>query len=227
MSEQTISEKLFERFCKENNIQLSRIEASIIPGKKEPDYEVETSSGKILVEVKQFDPNPEELKLQKQLEERGWTDAFGGEPGAKVRLKIQSAAKQLKSRGAGSVPSMVVLYNNVPISRRGTDPYEIKTAMYGIEKIDLNVDSNISAGTTVKDRGFGSKRKMTPSSNTSISAVAALYSGLDQQLLMYVFHNIYAAVPLNIHSFQAEKIKHYSIASKVIGQFQEWQEMGG
>ncbi|MBE9146606.1 hypothetical protein [Planktothrix mougeotii] len=226
MSEQTISEKLFERFCKENKIQLSRIEVSIIPGKKEPDYEIETSLGKVLVEVKQFDPNSEELKLQKQLEDRGWTDAFGGEPGAKVRLKIQSAAKQLKSRGAGSVPSMVVLYNNVPISRRGTDPYEIKTAMYGMEKIDFSVASHIS-GTSVKDRGFGTKRKMTQSSNTSISAVAALYSGLDQQLLICVFHNIYAAKPLDIHSFQGEKIKHYAIADKVPGQFQEWKEIGG
>jgi len=176
-----------------------------------------------LVEVKQFDPNPEEIKLQKQLEDRGWTDVFGGEPGAKVRLKIQSAGKQLKSRGAGSVPSMVVLYNNVSISRRGTHPYEIKTAMYGMEKIDLSIASDISTGTSVKDRGFGPKRKMTPSSNTSISAVAALYSGLE----MYVFHNIYAAMPLNIHSFQGEKIKHYAISDKVLGQFQEWQEIGG
>jgi hypothetical protein len=227
MSEQTISEQLFERLCKENNIQLSRIEASIIPGKKEPDYEIETSLGKVLVEVKQFDPSPEELKLQKQLEDRGRTDVFGGEPGAKVRLKIQSAGKQLKSRGAGSVPSMVVLYNNVPINRRGTHPYEIKTAMYGIEKIDLSIASDISTGTSVKDRGFGPKRKMTPSSNTSISAVAALYSGLDQQLFMYIFHNVYAAMPLNIHYFQGEKFKHYAIADKVLGQSQEWQEIGG
>ena len=115
MRKQTISEELFERFFKENKIQLSRIEVSTIPGKKEPDYEIATSLGTVLVEVKQFDPNPEELQLQKQLEDRGWKDAFEGEPGAKVRLKIQSAAKQLKPRGAGSVPSMVVLYNNVPI----------------------------------------------------------------------------------------------------------------
>lgn len=188
MSKQTISEELFERFCKENKIQLSRIEVSTVFGKKEPDYEIATSLGTVLVEVKQFDPNPEELRLQKQLEDKGWTDAFGGEPGAKVRLKIQSAAKQLKSRGAGSVPSMVVLYNNVPISRRGTDPYEIKTAMYGMEKFDLSIASNTSE-VSVKDRGFGPKRKMTPRSNTSISAVAALYNGLDQQLSIDLIGN--------------------------------------
>ena len=226
MSKQTISEELFERFCKENKIQLSRIEVSTVSGKKEPDYEIATSLGTVLVEVKQFDPNPEELRLQKQLEDKGWTEAFGGEPGAKVRLKIQSAAKQLKSRGAGSVPSMVVLYNNVPISRRGTDPYEIKTAMYGMEKFDLSIASNTSE-VSIKDRGFGPKRKMTPRSNTSISAVAALYNVLDQQLSMCVFHNVYIAMPLSIESFQGEKIKHYTIADKVPGQFQEWEEIGG
>ncbi|MEO1353240.1 MAG: hypothetical protein AAFW84_31505 [Cyanobacteria bacterium J06635_15] len=226
MIKQTISEKLFERFCKEKKIQLSRIEVSTIPGKKEPDYEIATSLGTVLVEVKQFDPNPEELRLQKQLEDRGWTDAFGREPGAKVRLKTQSAAKQLRSRGADSGPSMVVLDNNVPISRRGTNPYEIKTAMYGMEKFDLSIASNTSE-VSVKDRGFGPKRKMTPRSNTSISVVAALYSGLEQQLSISVFHNVYATMPLSIESFQGEKIKHYSIADKVPGQFQEWEEIGG
>jgi hypothetical protein len=226
MSKPTISEELFERFCQENKIQFSRIEVSVIPGKKEPDYEMTTSFGKVLVEVKQFDPNSEEVKLQKQLEGRGWTDAFGGEPGAKVRLKIQSASKQLKSRGAGSVPSIVVLYNNVPISRRGTDPCEIKTAMYGMEKIDLGVASN-TFEVSLKDCGFGSKRKMTPESNTSISAVAALYGGLEQHLSMCIFHNVYATMPLNSECFQGEKIRHYAIADKVTGQFQEWREIGG
>lgn len=225
MSKQTISEKLFERFCKENRIKFYRIEASVIPGKKEPDYEIETSSGKVLVEVKQFDPNPEERKLHKQLQDRGWTDAYGKEPGHRVRDKIDRANEQLKSRGAGSVPSMLVLYNNVPISTRATDPYNIKTAMYGIEKIDFSIDSN-KPGVSIIDCGFGPKRKMNKDDNKSISAVATLYDGFNQQLLMCVFHNIHAAIPLDIDSFKGEKIKHYTIANKIPGQFQKWQEIG-
>ncbi|MEM1256405.1 MAG: hypothetical protein AAGI69_28550 [Cyanobacteria bacterium P01_H01_bin.21] len=50
MSKQTISEELFERFCKENKIQLSRIEVSTIPGKKKPDYEIATSLKTVLIE---------------------------------------------------------------------------------------------------------------------------------------------------------------------------------
>ena len=110
---------------------------------------------------------------KKKLEERGWTNAFGKEPGAKVRLKIQSGAKQLKARNKGrNLPTILVLYNNVPITDRGVDSYEIKTAMYGIEKITISVANEQM---DVIERGFGGKRKMTPNSNTSISAIATLH----------------------------------------------------
>ena len=66
----------------------------------------------LVVEVKQFDPNEEVEKLYKQLQERGYTDVYGGEPGAKVRLKIQAGAKQLKARSKGKLPALLVLYNN-------------------------------------------------------------------------------------------------------------------
>jgi len=224
MSKKTISEELFERFCIENGFKFTRIESSIIQGRKEPDYEIITITGRILIEVKQFDPNSEEDKLWQQLKNRGFTDVFGGEPGAKARLKIQSAAKQLKSRGAGSIPSIIVLYNNIPISDRGTDSYEIKTAMYGIEKIVLRVDREKSE-INLEDRCFGPKRKMTPNSNTSVSAVATLYKGLDQMLYMSIFHNIYASIPLIIEHFQGSRIKHYVLTNKVKEQFQNWQEV--
>jgi len=165
MSDKTVSERLFERFCNDNYIEHKRIEASSIPSKKEPDYEIQTVTELVVVEVKQFDPNKEEKKLHKQLLERGYTDAYGGEPGAKARLKIQAGAKQLKARSKGKLPALLVLYNNVPISDRGVDPYEIKTAMYGIEKIDLAVDPSANR-MSLTERGFGPKRKVTPSSNT-------------------------------------------------------------
>ena len=83
----TVSENLFEHFCNDNHIEYKRIEASSIPDKKEPDYEIQTVTEIVVVEVKQFDPSEEEKKLYQQLQERGYTDAYGGEPGAKARLK--------------------------------------------------------------------------------------------------------------------------------------------
>jgi hypothetical protein len=186
----TVSESLFERFCDDNHIEYERIEASSIPNKKEPDYEIQTATEIVIVEVKQFDPSEEEKKLYQQLQERGYTDAYGGEPGAKVRRKIQNGAKQLKARSGGKLPTLLVLYNNVPISDRGVDPYEIKTAMYGIEKIDLAVAPDANRVSLI-GRGFGPKRKVTPSSNTSLSAVGALYSSSNGELSLVVFHNIW------------------------------------
>ena len=159
MKNKTISEKLFEDFCDFNQIAYKRIEESSVIGKKEPDYEAYTKSGLVIVEIKQYDPSSEEKNLLKQIEERGWSDPYGKEPGAKVRLKIQSGSKQLKARCKGKTPSLLVLYNNVPIGNRGVDPYEIKTAMYGIEKIDIVVSPDVGQSVIV-DRGFGPKRKM-------------------------------------------------------------------
>lgn len=224
MNNKTVSERLFERYCNDNDIKYKRIEASSISNKKEPDYEIQTVTELVIVEVKQFDPNEEEKKLYKQLRERGYTDAYGREPGAKVRLKIQAGAKQLKARSKGKLPALLVLYNNVPISHRGVDPYEIKTAMYGIEKIDLSVDPDANR-VSLTERGFGPKRKMTPSSNTSLSAVGALYGSPNSELSLIVFHNIHAVKPLDWHSFQGPRIRHFTLEEKLPRDFQDWQEL--
>ena len=220
----TISEKSFEVFCETNNLVYKRIEISLVPGTKVPDYELYTETGLIVVEIKQFNPNEEEKRLQKQLEKRGRTEIYGKEPGAKARLKIQSGAKQLKARGGERKPTLLVLYNNVPISNRGVDPYEIKAAMYGIEKLDIDINSVNSEVNTV-DRGFGPKRKMTPTSNTSVSAIASLCHESSGEFIMQIFHNIYAAVPLLVEALQRSTIKHFTLGEKVHGCFQDWQEV--
>lgn len=223
MSDKTASETLFERFCDDNQIEWKRIEASSVPGKKEPDYEIGVPTQCVVVEVKQFDPNEEEKMLETQLQERGYADMYGGEPGTKVRLKIQAGAKQLKARSAGKLPTLLVLYNNVSISNRGVDPYEIKTAMYGIEKIDLAV--NAEANTiSVTERGFGPKRKLTPTDNTSLSAISVL-CGPDNELSLIVYHNVYAVNPLDLRSFQGCRIRHFTLQKKQSKGFQEWREL--
>jgi hypothetical protein len=220
----TISESLFEAFCRTNHFVCKRIEESSVSGKREPDYELYTESVSIVVEVKQFDLNEEEKKQQKQLEKLGQTDVYGKEPGAKVRLKIQSGRRQLKARSGGKKPTLLVLYNNVPINNRGVDPYEIMTAMYGIEKFGMKI-SSISGEVTNEDCGFGPKRKMTQTSNTSISAIASLNHESNGKLTMRIFHNIHAAVPLPVEVFQRPTIRHFTLGKKEHGCFQNWGEI--
>lgn len=224
MSKRTISEILFERFCRSERLIFSRLEPSKFPGMMSPDYQIQSPRGPIIVEVKQFDPNSEDKRNAQLLEERGHGDAIGGEPGARARIKIQTGAKQLKARSQGKIPTLLVLYNNVPFSSRGTDPYEIMTAMYGLEKIDLAVDQ---ANVSVVDRGFGPKRKVTPSSNTSLSAVAALHAPSCHDLRLVVYHNIYAATPLERQQFSGPRIVHFTLGPKERGMFQEWRRIDG
>lgn len=219
MSQINISEQMFEEFCLQNQIQFNRIKESSVPGEKRPDYEIITPFGKILVEVKQCDLNKKERELQEELNNGGWI-VYSREPGAKLRSKIIDANKQLKSYGAGSVPSIIVVYD-IPMFRRGTDPYEIKIAMYGIEQINYTLIGNQCVD--VDTSSF--KAKMTQNSCTSTSAIAALYKDINEELSIYVFHNIYAAMPLNIKSFHGKNIKHFTLTEKVSVQFQEWQEI--
>ena len=222
VSEKTVSEKFFEEFCRDNEIPIERVEASDKPDERRPDYTIRSAEEEIIVEVKQFDPNEQDLRIERQLNERGYGEAFGGEPGARARLKIQSGARQLKARGGGLKPTMLVLYDNVPFGSRATDPYEIKTAMYGIEKLDLAVGRE---HVSVVDRGFGPKRKMTPESNRSISALAALIKPWNSKARLVVYHNLHAAVPLNWRAFQGPNIVHFTLSGKRRGEFQEWTRL--
>jgi hypothetical protein len=220
--EGTESERLFEQFCATNDVQYVRIETKSASGERTPDYEIRTScGGRVAVEVKQFNPTEEEKRLYQQLQERGYTDSYGSEPGAKARLKIQSGAKQLKAYADGHLPTLLVLYSNVPFPRRGVDPYEIKTAMYGIEKTDITLDGS-SGAARVSDRGFGPKRKMTPTSNTSLSAVGTLLDSSESGLMLVVYHNKYASNPLPVSWLQTPQVKHFMIEEKRPGEFQEW-----
>lgn len=222
MTKRTISEILFERFCRREGLSCTRLEPCEVLGMKSPDYQIDSPSGPVIVEVKQFDPNAEDKRNAELLEERGHGEAIGGEPGARARMKIQAGVKQLKARSQGQTPTILVPYNNVPFNSRGTDPYEIKTAMYGLEKIGLAVaKTNVS----VVDRGFGPKRKVTPSSNTSLSAVAALYARSCHDLKLVVFHNIYAAAPLAWRDLSGPRIVHFTIETKERGAFQEWKRL--
>ena len=65
---QTISEREFEAFCQRRCIPLVRIPEAET---RTPDYEVTLGSERIIIEVKETSPNPEELKSQRLLEERG------------------------------------------------------------------------------------------------------------------------------------------------------------
>jgi hypothetical protein len=219
MIESTVSERFFEQFCIENSIHFERIEEEQY---KTPDYEVYFGKHLVIAEVKQTDSNEDDLELQKKLHSFGIASGWE-ESGRRVRLKIDSAKKQLKSRAQGRYPTLLVLYNNVTTGSIDLD--DIKTAMYGHEIVRYSLPEHPDDFSARIDYiGFGSDRKFTPNQNTTFSAIALLYRFGDGSLLLSVFHNIYAKKPINPSWLHCDRVKHFTLGSDVEGIFQEWRE---
>ncbi|MGP0594309.1 hypothetical protein ACTRXD_17465 [Nitrospira sp. T9] len=177
MTKQTISETLFESYCNRQAISFLRIPTE--SHKRTPDYEIILQGNMVISEVKQFDPTNEEKRLQRQLNEQGLPEAFGGKPGQRASQKITDGMKQLRLLAKDKYPTLLVLFNNVSISNHHVHPYAIKTAMYGLEEVVLAVPHEAAASPWVTDRKFGGRRRVTPSQNTTLSAVAVLYENHD------------------------------------------------
>src|SRR5687767_12357453 len=104
MSDKTISEILFEQFCKENSILCSQIERQ---EHKTPDYDVYFGAHLVIAEVKQLDPNEVDEKHCEQVRQREPV-AYWEESGRRVRIKIDSAKTQLKLRSQGKYPAILL-----------------------------------------------------------------------------------------------------------------------
>jgi len=216
MSELTTSEILFEQFCEENSVPYSRIGQE---QDRTPDYDVYFGEHHIIAEVKQTDQNEKDAELRNQLRSHG-TASGSEESGRRVRIKIDSAKKQLKFK---QCPAILVLYDNVPIGSIDAD--DIKTAMYGHETIRLSVfEDSEDMSIEIKNVGFGSKRKFTQTHNTTFSAIALLYK-FGESLRLSIFHNIHAKHPIDPSWLSRDMVKHFTLGPQLPRTFQEWQEI--
>lgn len=77
-----ISEELLESWCSQKGWECTRIPEE---AERTPDYILKIDGRVVYAEVKEIVANEEEVKVLKQLEERGWGDAYGEEPGKTVR----------------------------------------------------------------------------------------------------------------------------------------------
>lgn len=189
----TISEIKFEEFCTRNSITCNRICEGI---SSTPDYDIEVNGVRIIAEVKQFDPNPSEVAAAEELQREG-SSAYSLTPGERVRRAINDAGPQIKARSAGQLPSLLVLYNNV-ICGSHTESYSIKVAMFGFETHLLSVPKGFEHPPRLAGKIFGKRKKMTPTCNTSISAIAVLpQEGVSYLPELAVYHNPFAAIPFS------------------------------
>lgn len=77
------------------------------------------------------------------------------------------------------------------------------------------------------DAKFGPKRKMTEDHNTSIGAIAALFTPTKDVIELAVYHNQYAAIPLEHKLFARYNIPQYRLADAAPGKIPQWVESTG
>jgi hypothetical protein len=216
---QTTSEILFEKFCADAKISCLPIPRSKEQNQKTPDYDLIFGAVKVVTEVKEIERNAEEKESDRLLELRGYGNATGGVPGQRVRLKIQSSSPQIKTRAQGIHPSLLVLFDGYSFGRHIT-PYDIRVAMYGLETFILAVPE--LGPPCLVGKKLGPRRKMTPKTNTSISAIATLHQLHTGEIKLLVYHNDYATIPLSPAVLAQNSIGQFRLGEAEPGGFPQW-----
>ena len=221
MSGRTKSELMFEELCAQCEFDVRRIPESDREGERTPDYELKIGANRIIVEVKQFDPNPEELEADEALL-RGEVVCSGTTPGKRIRQAIKNAAPQLRKRFGATTSTLLVVYNNVLSMRAHTDPYAIATGMHGLDVVPVSVPRDFQGKPRFGAVRSGPKRMMTENDNTSVSAVAVLYDNEGVPGLM-VFHNRHSKHPLDPEWLRHSKVSQSRLRDGAASSVESWE----
>ena len=220
MTTRTHSEKLFELYCDHKGINWRRVS---VGADQTPDYEIFLPRRKVVVEVKEITPNPEERKAEEEIRRKGFS-VGSTTPGDRVRKKISEASPQIRARTKRRFPGLLVLFQRGVIPHH-IDPYQIRVAMYGFETIVLAVPNDLSKRPYAVGAKFGPKRKMTETHNTSIGAIATLSTRSNDVIELAVYHNRHAAIPLNPKLFARYSVPQYRLADAAPGEIPQWVEI--
>lgn len=220
MSQLTLGERCFEKFCVDRGIAATRIPESTI---RTPDYELSLGGNKVMVEVKDIDLSPEEARAQEQLK-RGEPVVLRDTPGRRVRSRVSDAAAQLKGYAEGKFPAILLLFGTGQ-GARWLDPYDILVGMYGLQTIKLAVPNDPRQETRVTGIEFGQSRSLSEERNTTISAIGALSTPGPNELNLCIYHNNYAAVPLPPAYFLNHGVAQFRIPRSEGREFFHWEKI--
>jgi hypothetical protein len=191
MATQTISEELFVQFCAAN-----RVTCELVPTGKErtPDFRIRLGDAEVICEVKQINPNAEDVA---ELEELGSREGIGRFVPNRMRDKLKDVSAQLKAASRRGCPTLLVVYDNTPFKMYAFHS-DVAQAMFGRDSVSVSVSGDAAV---VSEPFFGGNRGLTPSQNTSVSALAILDEGPHASLSLRVYHNPYALVLLRAELF--------------------------
>lgn len=191
MNKVNLSEKLFIDWCIKHNFECSKINTD---NTKTPDFKVTKFEVTLYAEVKEIIANEEEKRVLEQLKTRGWSDAYGEEPGKTVREKIKDAYPQLKHYAStNESPGVLVLYNNTGMVGNGRiDAYNILIGMFGTQTIPFYISKDPAVAPVFGRDYFGRNKSVWSERKTYLSAVIVLYTNIENILYSAIYHNPFA-----------------------------------
>jgi len=206
------SEQLLETWCSQNGWLCERIPEE---SARTPDYQINISGIKLYAEVKEIVANEEEIKVIRQLSERGWSDVYGEEPGKTIREKIKEGYGQIKRfTRLENCSGVLVLYNNSGMDGLGRfDHYHILTGMFGLQTVPVSVPKDPRIQPIFGPDYFGPKKSVAPDRNRYLSGIMTLYEHYDKGLMIFFYHNPHAIYPLNPRLITVNNCIQYNFSS--------------
>jgi hypothetical protein len=98
--------------------------------------------------------------------------------------------------------------------------------MYGLEQVHIAIPLDPSVSPYAMGMSYGPKRKMTEEHNTSISAIGVLVLTGPNTIFLNVYHNKFAAVPLEPRLLEKYSIPQFKLEDEVPGNTTQWEKVG-
>ena len=189
MSVRTLSEQLFEQHCETRGIACQRIDED---GTKVADYSLQLAAREIVAEIKQIDPNQNDLA--REARPPGTLVGMVVSPAPRVRNLLASAYRQIKPYAAKSIPGIVVCYNNAGFLTY-IDNFTVTRAMLGGTAVRLALDQEGIIRRVGQQ--FTGGRTATRNTCRGLSAVCVLSTPSRGATKLVAYHNPYASNPID------------------------------
>jgi hypothetical protein len=189
----TTSELAFEAWCRAQGVTCRRIREARTPGYKRPDYALHLRPHWCFVEIKELDETPEDATLLGEVQ-AGVADFRWVDPGARLRRPIRAASAQLRKASKRGFPTVVCFFDKTIGFH--LERVHVLQAMFGLETLHFEVSDDPAHEPRFLGARSGRKAALTRQDNTSISAVAVMRQPSGSALVIDLYHNPHARVPI-------------------------------
>lgn len=210
---------MFEQLCRDVALRCERVLESTVPKERRPDFRLWGDDGTLVIaEVKLVTPSRAEVDVVSRVR-RGESVGRSIEPGERVRSLIKKANGQLRPFVGPKTPGVLCIFNPELALRQHTRPYCVLVAMRGFDTVPVTVPTDPSIAPTFGAAYAGPGKKMTPTSNTSTSAIIVPEQIDRSSWTVNVYHNPFASFPLPRSALSGTTFSHFGISA----QEQLWQ----